>query len=1292
MLLASIVGMLFMLNAPAIDAQPRSSTFGKHFIVVFPDTARHYAPPASVQLFDSKCFVVIVSLDTATVKIEGGGVDQTLTVYPQSSVTLEIPPRFLDVVETPTKALLDIKSDRDISLNCFYMTPYGSEAFTPLPVASWESEYYVASFRQEVLRQVNFLFQEERPSDTLAPGQIVIVAAEPTSILVTYPPEMRSTSPKSFSLNGGEAVLLESRGRMGEKADLSGTRISASRPIGVISGHTRTLGGDHNGQYYNGVRPMVYSPMQNAAIEWLHPVRDHGSIFVYRQINPVQEKSSFELIRVIATSPGITVVRASHADTASMLQQGEYTTYLSNWIGKGVNQPITITASQPAQAMVISGVYAAPVDFSQLAYATYQVWAGAMSELTPHERWIGYGRFSVPNYPAGLQNYVTIVADPWARVWLDSNEVIFDTVIAPQGYRQTRVKVEPGDHAITSRNGGFSAIAFGQAKGFSEFKPPHTRGGEEGPHTQSPHPAVYGERMAVAYAYPVSGPPPHYRDSMVIVTESNCDSMVIVARRAPGTYGPPLRPPSLTAESYNVKLKSTEIIEYGSVTGHRIRVTPLNEALNASGEIVISDATGKQWTVPYGYMPPKLSITPPLPRFPNEQVGSVKSIRVAIGNETGGPVTIRALTLKNGGVGFKLPASLPLPAYMQRDDTLRLDIAFQGSEPGVSYYDTLIVEMACGGSQVPLFASTETIIRAPKPELGGYDWKERWLTTLSRCTKSGIEQYDDSITVANNGTASFIVTSFELIGPDAEEGYFSFGGSRLMSDDSLRAGEIVRQHVTFRPHEERSYQCTVRLVTKNDDTLIAELRGVGIESHVAITDADFGSVELLPGVKASGSVMLRAPGTRPLLVRELRLAGADRDLFSFEAGFALPRESDRSSWWSMSPGEERMIPLIFAPTSTGERRASIEVIGDHAWCDDSTGDLTGRSYISAVATSDVDFGTILFCDDSLGAVELRNNGDALLELIGLDLIDPSGAYKLDHPHLPIELLPDSVIRLPLRYMPAATGRAEAEAVFIVRHGANGRIDTLIARLSGNAASIASTATIAREYRGLPGARMIAPIILDVPLDDARVDLLLIRIPRRSHVWHLDAGDLGAMLQGTIVSDWSIALDAASSNDTLALRLAAPQGSWLRGSGELLRLPIGTYLHDSLASELPFTLELLDRPCAEVTARAGRVMLDSLCGLQWRLIELSGVSYTLEGSRPNPFNPVTAIEFSLGLDGPTRLVVYDESGKEVARLLDEHLPAGRYRVMWDASGHASGVYRYRITSGTWSGAGEMILRK
>ncbi len=52
------------------------------------------------------------------------------------------------------------------------------------------------------------------------------------------------------------------------------------------------------------------------------------------------------------------------------------------------------------------------------------------------------------------------------------------------------------------------------------------------------------------------------------------------------------------------------------------------------------------------------------------------------------------------------------------------------------------------------------------------------------------------------------------------------------------------------------------------------------------------------------------------------------------------------------------------------------------------------------------------------------------------------------------------------------------------------------------------------------------------------------------------------------------------------------------------------------------------------------------------------------SWPNPFNPRVNIEFVLVFDGPVQLQVFDMRGMLLRSLLDEHLPAGSHRLVFD----------------------------
>jgi len=75
-----------------------------------------------------------------------------------------------------------------------------------------------------------------------------------------------------------------------------------------------------------------------------------------------------------------------------------------------------------------------------------------------------------------------------------------------------------------------------------------------------------------------------------------------------------------------------------------------------------------------------------------------------------------------------------------------------------------------------------------------------------------------------------------------------------------------------------------------------------------------------------------------------------------------------------------------------------------------------------------------------------------------------------------------------------------------------------------------------------------------------------------------------------------------------------------------------------------------------------------------LIDLPKI-FNLEINYPNPFNPSTAIKFSLSPEVNVKLALYDITGREVSILVNENLKAGVFECQWNGSGLSSGVYFY-----------------
>jgi len=74
-------------------------------------------------------------------------------------------------------------------------------------------------------------------------------------------------------------------------------------------------------------------------------------------------------------------------------------------------------------------------------------------------------------------------------------------------------------------------------------------------------------------------------------------------------------------------------------------------------------------------------------------------------------------------------------------------------------------------------------------------------------------------------------------------------------------------------------------------------------------------------------------------------------------------------------------------------------------------------------------------------------------------------------------------------------------------------------------------------------------------------------------------------------------------------------------------------------------------------------------------------YILSQNYPNPFNPTTIINYELPNASNVKLIVYDVLGREVETLVNKTQHPGKHSVTFDASGLASGVYYYKIKTGT-----------
>lgn len=84
-------------------------------------------------------------------------------------------------------------------------------------------------------------------------------------------------------------------------------------------------------------------------------------------------------------------------------------------------------------------------------------------------------------------------------------------------------------------------------------------------------------------------------------------------------------------------------------------------------------------------------------------------------------------------------------------------------------------------------------------------------------------------------------------------------------------------------------------------------------------------------------------------------------------------------------------------------------------------------------------------------------------------------------------------------------------------------------------------------------------------------------------------------------------------------------------------------------------------------------------------------------RPNPFNPTTAVEYTLPVASRVTVEIYNVLGAMVRTIVDEDQTAGRHTAFWNGQDESdrptpTGVYFYRVKAGELEESGRMLLMK
>jgi flagellar hook assembly protein FlgD len=92
-----------------------------------------------------------------------------------------------------------------------------------------------------------------------------------------------------------------------------------------------------------------------------------------------------------------------------------------------------------------------------------------------------------------------------------------------------------------------------------------------------------------------------------------------------------------------------------------------------------------------------------------------------------------------------------------------------------------------------------------------------------------------------------------------------------------------------------------------------------------------------------------------------------------------------------------------------------------------------------------------------------------------------------------------------------------------------------------------------------------------------------------------------------------------------------------------------------------------------------------------------ITYHLYSAYPNPFNPITTLDYDLPEDVLVNITIYDMMGRVVKTIVNSQQNAGFKSVRWHATNNkgapvSAGLYLYTIEAGQYRQTKKMVLLK
>lgn len=680
-------------------------------------------------------------------------------------------------------------------------------------------------------------------------------------------------------------------------------------------------------------------------------------------------------------------------------------------------------------------------------------------------------------------------------------------------------------------------------------------------------------------------------------------------------------------------------------------------------------------------------------------INQTVSQNLTIQNVGTGTLTISGVRSNLTDPVFTLPSGLPIfPLTLRAGERRQLLVQFLPTDE-VKYKDSIVFEhnapddpandptgiVEGEGIKATLFATS-------------YEWPKK---------RVGTGPYTATIYIRNVGTQSAQVFGIKSTSGTVTD--FTVDDAPIRNIQVPAGGEIPVQ-VSFSPKDtvgDRSMKIIFNVTDDTDTTLASTLSGIGVVPGLGTEDLNF------------GSMLVNAPEVMRTVDFELipnyttTLPGDFRDSVWIE-GFDFVSDNDGLGNDDfrydppvggfpilLIPGQNESVTITgyFSAKATGTRNASIRArTRDNVDTTSRWIGVGGATQTSGVAVTATAGPSLCIGETDSIFVTITSNGDAPLNVTGITLNDLSGEFVLDNaPGTPFVLAPGESRDVVVLYTAKQQGTRNATITVTTDDLNNPSVQVM---LSGEGAfydipgQLVLTGTDPTTGYAVLGDNIKASVL-------ALADLTPVGATSYRVTFTYNPRDLlpptgvdqitlnpAVHPAGTVVT-----IDPASTYGKLIVNVTATQP--FVGSGGLFSLPFGVIFDTTLTRTIGVDIEFTGgAQCATINVNDGQVNVTRICGLNLRLIELvPGGKYALTGATPNPVSAAGAeVEYSIGLDGQTRVALYDASGNVVALLVDQYQQPGLYRVGFDATTLSSGLYYCVLESGHYRETKPLLIAK